>query len=266
MSCDNAQARVDLDALFTGTLDGEGYARLRQHALSCESCRAEYERRTHVASVLEKRALPQAHQDAMEQELFARLGIARALQPEAANDVADPPGAGIAARERPRGESSGRISRLWSRRAVPAALLAAAVALLLVFIPNRVSRDDRDWQARSGAKGPSFGVRAFCVAAGGRILGESGPDGTLTCGPGASIQFAYTASRPGTLTLDGPTPELRFFPREGGGRVPPGTDVALPFSTPVSAGWLRAPMDVTARWSGDDGSVAISTIRLQPPP
>jgi len=246
--CADRQAKQALEALFRGELEAEGYQRLRTHAAGCAECREAYDKLSRVASVLEKRALPSGREALLEQELFARLGVA----PKPARTVVP---------ER---------KRFFSLYFMPmaAGLAVAAMAVLLV-VPQLRERES-EFQARGAETGTSaWGVRAFCVGANGEVQGEARPGGTLVCPEGGTVQFSYTAPEGARLTIATTSPSgepLRFFPPEGvTDEVAAGVDVPLPYSTPVEGGWLAGPLEVEARFTDARGQPLGAThLRLSP--
>ncbi|NMO21396.1 hypothetical protein HPC49_45915 [Pyxidicoccus fallax] len=242
--CANTKAKQDLAALFRGELDTEGFTRLRAHAATCGNCREAYDRLSRVESSLEQRALPENRQALLEGELFARLGAKAAA-------------ASAPVRAVPRPE---RVSffRPWMGASLGFAV-AAGLAVLVVM-PRTTAKDPADeWTARSAQAGSAWGARAFCVGADGQVRGEARPGGTLACGEGDSVQFAYTAPEGARLTIEAAPPSgtgepLRFFPSEGtAAEVAAGVDVPLPYSTPVQGGWLSGALDVRARFVDAEG-------------
>ncbi|MFP2931575.1 zf-HC2 domain-containing protein [Pyxidicoccus sp. 3LG] len=246
--CTDRQAKRNLRALFLGELDAEGYTRLRAHAATCARCRDTYDKLSRVESSLEKRALPDSRQALLEGALFARLGAsaaparapARAVEPERSSFFRPWMGAGLG-------------------------LAAVAASALLTILPERewTERKQAEWQARSAQAGSTFGVRAFCIGADGKALGEALPGGKLACAEGGSVQFSYTAPQAARLTIEAASPSgepLRFFPSEGPSQeVAPGVDVTLPFSTPVQGGWLTGALDVRARFTDSQGKLLEET-------
>ncbi|MCY1073530.1 hypothetical protein [Archangium lansingense] len=234
--CGDRQAKQALESLFRGELDGEGFTRLRSHAVGCGECREAYDKLSRVESALEKRALPASREALLEKELFARLGATakpvRAPEPER--------------------------KRFFPQLFVPVmtGLAMAGVALLLV-VPQLRERES-EFQTRGGETGTAaWGIRVFCVGADGQVQGEARPGGRLVCGEGSAVQFSYTAPEAARLTVDATSPEgepLRFFPQEGAAeQVAAGVDVLLPFSTPVQEGWLSRPLEVRARFEDARG-------------
>lgn len=241
MTCVDRQAREALEALFLGELDAQGHARLREHARGCADCREAYERLSRVESSLEQRVLPKGREALLEAQLMER----------------------VRQREAPaRGFSWG-----WLKVALPVAACAGLALLVLPKVRGAQSQDG-EWQARAGA-GTAYGVRAFCVAAGGEVRGEARPGETLACPEGASVQFSYTAPEGARLLVAARTASgevLQFFPREGAAApVGAGVDVPLDYSTPVQGGWLREPLQVRARFEDARGhALGETTVTLKP--
>jgi anti-sigma factor RsiW len=241
MTCVDRQAREALEALFLGELEAQGHARLREHARGCADCREAYERLSRVESSLEKRVLPKGREALLEAQLMAR----------------------VQRREAPaRGFSWG-----WLKVALPVAACAGLALLVLPKVRGAHSQDG-EWQPRAGA-GTAYGVRAFCVAAGGEVRGEARPGETLACPEGASVQFSYTAPEGARLSVAARTTSgevLQFFPREGApAPVGAGVDVPLDYSTPVQGGWLSEPLQVRARFEDAQGrALGETTVTLKP--
>ncbi|WP_375770044.1 hypothetical protein NR798_03915 [Archangium gephyra] len=235
--CGDRQAKQALEALFRGELDGEGFQRLRAHAAGCGECHEAYDKLGRVESALEQRALPASREALLEKALMARLGA-----------TAKP----VQAPARPERE------RFFPRFLVPAmAGLAMAGVALLVVVPQLRARES-EWGTRGGEqKTVAWGIRVFCVGADGQVTGEARPGGRLVCGEGSAVQFSYTAPEAAKLTVEATSPEgepLRFFPPEGTAEeVAAGTDVLLPFSTPVQEGWLAGPLEVRASFEDAQG-------------
>lgn len=242
--CTDAGAKRALEALFTGDLDAEGFARLRAHAAGCASCREAYERLSSVESALERRALPAHRQELLEQALLAR--VAREA-PAAA----------------PRAQAPGwRPLALGGLGVLAASLLLGGTWLLWPREP--------EWQAR-GVEGQSraWGIRAFCIGPSGQVSAEARPGQTLTCAPGSSVQFSYTTPASARLSLVATSPSgepLQLFPPEGSAApVQPGVDVPLPYSSPVTAEWLPAPLQVRAIFTDESGQrLSGSELTLRP--
>lgn len=235
MNCE--AARAAMDAQFAGEEPARVDAALEAHLASCPSCRERYERLARVDVALSAGGLAEPRLEQLEARLFARLGA------EPAAPVAPP--------------SRGR----W--RGWVVALSAAAAALVLVVPLWRLAQPDPFTPRGSAAE--SWGVRAFCVGPEAKVTAEAVGGGTLPCGPGASVQFTYTAPKATTLEL---TLEsgARLFPDDGAsGALPPGVDAPLPRSTPVGD-WLSGPQVVSARFTDADGAVvATSRLTLTPP-
>lgn len=248
MRCSQLRFQSALEALAEGELSAHEFSALREHVGGCAACAAEYERLSRVETQLERRALPQARQALLEQELFSRLGMTAPPQ---------------------EGASVLRPARWNLRRVALVAMPIAASIVLAVLLAPRVLAPAEEYAARGGAATARYGVRAFCVSAAGAVTAEAGPGETLRCGPGSAVQFSHTSEAAGTLQIVGRADEpLTFFPLEGEpGRVPAGTDVALPHSTPVTAEWLRRPIPVTATFKNAAGEVVGQTeLRLEPVP
>lgn len=235
--CADGKAKRALQALFRGELDGEGFTRLRAHAAGCPSCREAYDRLARVESSLEKRVLPGGRQALLEDELLARVraGTAPAKAPT-------------------RAAAPARFSfQPWMGASLG---FAMAAVLAVLVVPGMLKQQD-EFQARSGAPGSAYGVRAFCIGADGQALAEARPGGTLACPEGGAVQFSYTAPQAARLQLEAAAPSgepLRFFPQEGvAGEVAPGVDVPLPYSTPVQGGWLSGALEVRARFTDAEG-------------
>lgn len=231
--CKDTGAKRALEALFLGELDSEGFARLRAHVAGCASCREAYERLARVESALEKRALPGHRQALLEQELLARV-----------------------AREAP----AAPAPRPWVWRPWALGGLGALAASLLLGGTWLLRPREPEWQAR-GSQGQSqaWGIRAFCISPSGQVGAEARPGQTLTCAPGSSVQFSYTAPTTARLSLvvaASSGEPLQLFPPEGPAtRVPPGVDVPLPYSSPVAEDWLPAPLQVRALFTDDSGQL-----------
>lgn len=234
MSCTDTASHKALEKLFVGDLEPGAQAALREHATGCESCRLAYDRLTRVAAQLEGRAasLPKDRMMSLEQQLLQRTATAEATARQAEVD------------SRPR-QSWWARTRMWL---VPAGGLALAGIAVAVLVPPSTNPDG-EWQARSGGEATAFGVRAFCVAPGAppTIVAEAAPGGTLKCAPGHAVQFTYTAPRDAKLSIAGGTLEF-VQASDPQGQVSAGTDVSLPFSTPVAASWLGAPLEVKAKF------------------
>ncbi|WP_434386072.1 anti-sigma factor family protein [Melittangium boletus] len=244
--CTDRQAKQSLRALFEGSLDPEGYARLREHVAGCAACREVYERMSRVDSALEGRALPENRQALLEQELFARLAQA----PQAARPPA-------------------RARFTLPSFVLPSLAGLAVAAVALVVVVPRMRAPESEWGARGGTATGAWGLRAFCVGPEGRVLGEAGPGGALVCGEGDAVQFSYTAPEAARLTVEAPGPAgepLRFFSTEGDGApLAPGVDVPLPHSTPVQGGWLSGPLKVQARFRDAQGrALSETSLTLSP--
>jgi anti-sigma factor RsiW len=247
--CADRQAKRALEALFRGELEAEGFTRLRAHAAGCEECREAYDQLGRVESALEKRALPVGREALLEKELFARLSPA----PKPARAPAPEP------------------KRWLPVFFAPAALgLAVCAVLVLLVAPQLRAQREEGWQARGGQEGTTaWGLRAFCIGADGQVAGEARPGGTLVCGEGGAVQFSYTAPEAARLAVvaTSPTGEpLRFFPQEGeAAEVAAGVDVLLPYSTPVTGGWLAGPLEVQASFTDARGRPLSTTrVRLSP--
>lgn len=250
MTCVDRQAKRALEALFLGELDAEGHAGLRAHAQGCAECREAYERLSRVDSALEQRVLPRGREGLLEAQLMARVKQREAVAAEAA---------------KPRG-----FPWAWLKVAVPVAACAGLAALVLPRVLSHKPAEG-EWQARAGAPGTAYGVRAFCVSAAGEVRGEARPGQTLACPEGASVQFSYTAPEGAKLSVAARTASgelLQFFPREGeAAPVQSGVDVPLSYSTPVQGGWLREPLQVRARFEDAQGrALGETTLTLAPEP
>ncbi|MHB8878112.1 MAG: zf-HC2 domain-containing protein [Myxococcaceae bacterium] len=218
MTCDAAQSA--LEALFLGELDGRAYSELRAHAAGCAGCKEQYERLFRVEATLEKArgGLSEARASLLEAELLARVQPAPAGAP-----------------------------RDWREWLMP---LLGAAAALLVAIPLGRPAGGGEYQARGG-EAPAFGLRAFCVEAGQslRITAEARSGGRLACPVGSAIQLTYSAAREVRLSVVLGLAGVPVFPPKGGDAVvSAGTDVPLPFSTPVDRTWLAAPVRLSARF------------------
>ncbi|WP_284665381.1 hypothetical protein [Myxococcus sp. SDU36] len=245
-------AKQALEALFRGELDRDGFTRLRAHAATCASCREAYDRLARVESSLEKRVLPERRQALLEDHLFARLraGSVPAKSPTRA-----------AAPER-------FTFRPWMGASLGFAV-AAVLVMLVVPAMMRQQSQPEEWQARSGAAGSAYGVRAFCIGPAGQVVSEARPGGALACPEGSAVQFSYTAPQAARLRLEAASPSgepLRFFPREGtAAEIAPGVDVPLPYSTPVQGGWLSGALEVRARFTDAQGRpLAETRVTLTP--
>ncbi|MDC0710129.1 zf-HC2 domain-containing protein [Stigmatella sp. ncwal1] len=236
MTCENGEAKTALQALFLGELEAGEHARLRAHAKACVSCGTAYERLSRVESSLEKRVLPQGRERLLEAQLLERLkGAQRAAAPE-------------------------RFAFWsWWKVALPMAAAAAAAVAVVVLPKGQGGQGDEGWQARKGAEGKAFGVRAFCIASDGKVAGEASPGGVLACPEGAAVQFSYTAPEQARLSVASRAPSgemLQFFPQEGEPvPVSAGVDVPLAYSTPVQGGWLSKPIEVRARFTDARGQL-----------
>lgn len=234
MTCTNHEAKAALKALFLGEMKPEGHSRLREHASTCAECREAYERLSRVESALEKRALPRSREALLEAQLMARVRGAEQAAAPARSSFWE-----------------------WWKVALPA--LAVAAAALVVVLPRvkGTQSDEGEWQARKGSTESAFGVRAFCVSPEGKVQGEALPGGTLACPEGSAVQFSYTAPEGARLSVAATSPAgdvLQFFPSEGAAvPVTPGVDVPLSYSTPVQGGWLKAPLQVKARFTDEKG-------------
>lgn len=234
MTCKNHEAKAALRALFLGELKADSHLRLREHAATCEECRAEYERLSRVESSLEKRVLPKGREALLEAQLMARVQAAeRAAAPER------------------------RSFWDWWKVALPAVAVAAVAMFVVLPRGGGQKPTDGEWGTRKGSTETAYGVRAFCVSAEGKVQGEALPGGKLACPEGASVQFSYTAPEGARLSVAAKSPSgevLQFFPREGeAAPVTPGVDVPLSYSTPVQGGWLSAPLEVHARFTDEKG-------------
>jgi hypothetical protein len=235
-TCTDRQAKRALEALFRGELDGEGFTRLRAHAVGCDECHEAYDKLGRVESALDKRALPASREALLEQELFARLGATpkpvRAPVPER--------------------------KRFFPQLFVPAALGLAMAGVAFLLVVPQSSEHAPEWQARGGETATeAWGLRVFCVGPDGQVRGEARPGGTLVCGEGSAVQFSYTAPQAARLSVEALSPDgepLRFFPQEGTAQeVAAGVDVLLPFSTPVQGSWLAGPLEVEASFTDERG-------------
>jgi hypothetical protein len=249
MNCRDAERA--LDQLLLGALDAPAHAVLREHVRGCAACTLRYERITAVQLRLEgpEAGLPPSRMALLEQQLLARVTGA---------------------------PSATRAPRWWQRSslwALSGTALAAGVALLVLVPPSAPQAPGREeladgYQAR-GVGDPSFGMRAFCVASGpqAKVLGEAQPGGTLSCPAGASLQLTYTTPREVRLRIEVPATGdgevLTFFPTEGGpAQVAAAVDQPLPFSTPVTAGWLSAPVELEARFEDPQTGALLGRTRL----
>lgn len=235
MSCREPRFREALEALAAGELSTSEFAALRTHATHCEGCRVQYERVSRLERHLERKALPQRHQELLEAELFARLRV----------DVPPPQTAQVI-----------RPSR-WSPRRVAAVALPIAASILAgVLLVPAVLREDT-FQARAGGPASVFGVRAFCLNPAGEVIAEAGGGETLRCAPGGYLQFSQTSPVEARLAIQGRAEEpLTFFPLDGqSAHVPRGIDVPLSHSTPVTAEWLRGPITIIATFRSKHGEV-----------
>jgi anti-sigma factor RsiW len=236
MTCTNTETKAALRALFLGELEAERHTRLREHAKTCAECREAYERLSRVESTLEKRVLPKGREALVEAQLMARVRASeRAAAPERRS-----------------------LWDLW-KVMLPAAAVAAVAMLVVLPQVRGPGPAGGEYQARSGAAGSAFGVRAFCVSPEGKVQGEAQPGGRLACAEGAAVQFSYTAPEGARLSVAAKSPSgevLQFFPREGeAAPVKPGVDVPLSYSTPVQGGWLSGPLEVRARFTDEKGQV-----------
>ncbi len=274
MSCTERWAHTSLERLALGELSADELTRLRAHARDCSQCRTEYDRCARVESLGAGglSGLSPLRMESLRAELLGRVAEAEM-------------GSGAKA---PAAEEEGGwrwfIAR-WRVFLAPVALGAAALAVV-VFIPRDALRDRVDgtavgidesgYQARSGAaagtESGAWGVRAFCVAPTEgaetpRVLAEAGPGDTLKCAAGQRLQFTATAGRPARLELEGLRANggepLKFVAAaDPDAALREGVDVALPFSTPVSAGWLEAPVLVRARFLDADSGQLLGESQL----
>ena len=238
-ACTDARAKQALRQLFEGSLDAEGFTRLRAHLEGCAECREAYERLGRVESLLEGRALPEHRQALLEEQLFARLDAAA----------------------RPARAPERKRFTLPSFLMPSLVGLAVATVALVVVVP-RLRAPEPEWSARGGSGTSAWGVRAFCVGADGQVRGEARPGEALVCGEGDALQLSYTAPEAARLTVEavGEQQPLRFFPAEGeSAPVSPGVDQPLPYSTPVQGGWLSAPLRLRARFLDARGQVLSET-------
>jgi len=229
-------ARGAMERQFAGELAPEAHAELRAHLETCPSCREFYERLARVDAALERGGLSEQRLEALEGRLLSRVAPASA------------PAAGAPSKP---------------KRAAWVAALAAVVVLAVAVPLWRATRDDTFTPRGQG--GETWGVRAFCVAAGKQVTAEALPGGTLRCAQGSTVQFTYTAPRGALLSIALESTGQRFFPSEGAqAEVEAGTDVALPLSTPIGE-WLKGPQRVTARFTDSaGGTLAESTLTLTP--
>jgi hypothetical protein len=221
-----------LRALFRGKLDAEGHARLRAHVKGCATCAAAYEKLSRVESALERRVLPMGRERLLEEQILARVkGAQQAAAPARAP--------------------------LWGWWKVALPVAAAAAVVVGVLPKGPPGTGEAEWQARKGAGGKAFGVRAFCITPEGKVAAEASPGGSLACPEGAAVQFSYTAPEQARLSVVSQSPSgevLQFFPQEGApAPVAPGVDVPLAYSTPVQGGWLSQPIEVRARFTDERG-------------
>lgn len=249
MNC--REAASALDQLLLGTLAFSAHARLREHVRTCDACQLRYERVTALQLRLEggDGGLPPSRMALLEQQLLVRTA----------------------------GTPPERARRWWEQRSSRWGLLggalAACVALLVVVsagTPLAPSREDvgDGYQAR-GAGDASFGLRAFCVASGpdAEVLGEAQPGGALACPIGASLQLTYTAPSDARLRIEiagprGGEAQTLFPLTDGPEQVPAAVDRPLPFSTPVTAEWLSAPVQLEARFEDPRSGALLGSTRL----
>ncbi|SEU25822.1 hypothetical protein [Stigmatella erecta] len=234
MTCESGEAKMALRALFQGELDAEGHARLRTHAKACAACGTAYEKLSRVESALERRVLPVGRERLLEAQVLARVkGAEQAAAPARAP--------------------------FWSWWKVALPVTAAAAVAVVVLPQGKQGAGEAEWQARAGAGGKAFGVRAFCITPEGKVAGEASPGGSLACPEGAAVQFSYTAPEQARLSVASRSSSgelLQFFPREGDAvPVAPGVDVPLAYSTPVQGGWLSQPLEVRARFTDERGAL-----------
>lgn len=256
MSCGERWAHEALERMVLDGLSPAERTRLRTHAAGCNDCRVEYDRRARVEALgMDRASLPAM--DALGAELLARVERSAPAHVRR-QDAAKRPG------------WRDLIGR-WRVFLAPAGLGLAAALTIVVLNPGD------GYQPRSaavaGAGSGAWGVRAFCVSEGPgapRVLAEAGPGEALRCAPGHRLQFTATTPAPARLQLEGLRADaepLRFLaPDEPGASLGEGVDRALPFSTPVGAEWLAAPVEVRARFlDANSGEVlGESSLRLLP--
>ncbi|MFO0595548.1 MAG: zf-HC2 domain-containing protein [Myxococcaceae bacterium] len=233
MNCE--ESRATLERQFQGDeVSAEATAQLDAHLATCAECRSYRDQLSRLDVALEQGALGPGRQDALEQKLMARLGVASAQTPAA------------------------QVIPLAPRRRSFAPLVGGVVALaaavaLVVFWPRA---GDDGFTPRAG-EGSAFGVRAFCVN-GGKVVAEarSAPGASLVCAEGV-IQLTVTTPTAGALSvsLDG---DEALSPPVQGLALDAGVDQPLSFSTPVGE-WLSRPRTVRARF--DDGK-SVTVVEL----
>ncbi len=270
MSCPESWTDKALEALALDELDPAAAEQLRAHAAACHPCHAAYDRVTRVDAFLAgvPGGLSRSRQDALQAQLLARLGKAT----EAATATAHP----SQARPQPAPVEPRAPSFFERFRLVLAPAGLALAALALVVYTQRPEEPGSDgYQSRAGAADVTFGVRAFCVATDGsgqaEILAEAGPGETLRCADGSRLQFTATSPQRArldlvALPLSGEA--LHFIKSdEEDAALAQGVDMALPFSTPVSATWLTGPLTVRARFLAADSDAVLgeSELVLTPP-
>ena len=227
-----------LDELFAGGLEDREADELRAHLEGCAGCRAYHDRLWRVEAALERKAMPSRAVDDLERRLLARVA------PKA---------------EAPAPSWLERLRRLWAgpawlRIGAPLAA-AAALAVLVVALPDRPRGGVGEFRPRAGGSGPAYGVRAHCVGSASEVTGEARPGERLSCPEGSWIQLSVTAPEPVLLTAVAHAPDGRTHDLASRQPVGPGPDVPLPFSTPSLKSWLNGPTRLTVRFESSGGEL-----------
>lgn len=222
-----------LEAMFAGDLPEKEADQLRAHLAGCEGCRAYHDRLWQVEAALERRAMPSRAVADLERRLLAQLQTKVPWTERLRRSWAEQP---------------------WLRLGAPLAA-AAAVVMLVVFLPQRPGRDAGEFRPRAGGTGPAFGVRAHCIGSAAQVTGEARPGEQLSCPEGSAIQLSVTAPEAALLTATALTPGGETHALAKRVPVAAGTDVPLPFSTPSQRSWLSGPTRLTVRFESEGGEV-----------
>ncbi len=246
-----------LDELFAGGLEDREADELRAHLEGCEGCRAYHDRLWRVEAALERKAMPSRAVDGLERRLLARVQAETPAPSwlERLSPEDRPAQAGRSQRppwlERLRGLWAGQS---WLRIGAPLAA-AAALAVLVVALPDRPGSGGGEFRPRAGGTGPAYGVRAHCVGNASAVTGEARPGERLSCPEGSWIQLSVTAPEPVLFTAVAHAPDGRSHDLASRAPVGPGTDVPLPFSTPSLKSWLSGPTRLTVRFESSGGEL-----------
>lgn len=227
MSCEEAIELMDRQ--FVEGLPEELARALRAHLEGCAPCRDRHDRLSAVERHLELGFSPERTAQ-LQSELFARL------------------------------EPAPSAPRRWPRVAAGAVAALASLAAVLVWWPG-----PQEFQGRGG-HADGYTLRALCVRQG-KVVSATRERAPVRCRRGDLLQLSYSAPAAAVLGVRSADAALVLVDASGTAPVVAGTEVTLPFSTPVGD-WLTAPVRFEATFrdpvTGAERARREFTVELEP--